>query len=850
MSQQNRQLPRPSKGIVAGITLVACIVVLAALLLSQQQNMRLELFVYAAVVAVETFALTLTLTRRHELSNTPDVSDTSNVPAPRAVVEPQDADKNDDPSLIEQGSAEKSLLDKTEESINPALLDAADEEASSETSSYPEEETKAPERTSLLAHPSDLVDALTQDADPLGTLASLVKDAFDHASKLSDAPHGGEETFARWLSEAGLGEGSGPEEVEMPRTRIVRLHRNKLAYIRIEQPEVTYLARRKVLAIEAVLNRMLLVESLAGEGFADAGEGELYRLAQGAQDSICAQAAQLEWAIGRRGGKDGEWIARSIIATQLESWNLPYRLEATFRCSTLNSEAAIEVRLPDPEVFPRSRWSRELGRVIPTTGFMRQRAASSYALRLGILLAAGIFEASGHLRHVHVAGVFDTARKHVCLFSARFDADRFRMLVNLNSVSDPASIYRSFGARLHLTHGVLDAVEQHFSLDEERFCPRRRWSTPELSKRVLPTAEGKMLGVEQVSDLGCDGEAKIRSLSDKLSRKLNDSCENNVRALLNLAYRENDAAVTEAAQRTSRRLIAGEIGLTPDEVLEDFIEGDDLSRSVNKALVDLMHGRTQEAISNLADVLAPIEMAGSYEDKDNVTWRSFRSYAERALYNRLEAVEGELCKLVPTAYYDAHLLLSSALLERGHTDAALGEARLVSHLDPLDERARLRAVRALEVKGDVDGAMRELEELLELAYTPEGVAVGYYRLAFMCWQSGDIEGADACYRRALHFPSEISLAAATELTALNATNPSLLLNGAPDDEEVNQRLVERGIPLAPITSVTDALMECTAAAVDVEVFPVARSLAIALARLSGDDAAFTLADSLENEPDE
>lgn len=848
---------------MAAIALLICVAILIVVLLfSPQQNMRIELLICATVVAIETFALTLTLARKNKSSDSQNKTEVAphNTQLTATSQKAADLDATHEPETMNVSEKESSsedqqensneLSDKTSSSVNPALPTSTDEADAPETSTYPEEDSQVPEQSNPLAHPSELVDSLTQATNPLATLTELVKSTFKHANKLPGTSYGAAETFARWLSEAGLGESSDAEEVEMPRIRLVRLPRNSLAYFRIEQPETTYLARRKVLAVEAVLNRMLLVESLAGEGLAEDGEGELYRLAQGAQDSICAQAAQFEWAIGRRGGKDGEWIARSIIATQLESWNLPYRMEATFRCSTLNSEAAIEIRLPDPEVFPRSRWSRELGRVIPTTGFMRQRIASTYALRLGILAAAGIFEASGHLRHVHVAGVFDTARRHRCLYSVRFDADRFRMLVDLNSVSDPASIYRSFNARLHLTHGVLQTVEQHFSLDEERFCPRRRYAIPELSERVLPTAEANMLGAARVADLGCNGEAKMYALGDKLSRTLSDSCENNVRALLNLAYRENDTAVTEAAKRTSKRLITGEIGLTPDDVVEDFVAGDDLTRGVNKALVDIMHGRTQEAINNLADILAPIEIAGSYEDQANVTWRSFRSYAERALYNRLEAVEGELCKLVPTAYYDAHLLLSSALLERGHTDAALGEARLVSRLDPLDERARLRAVRALEIKGDVDGAMRELEELLELAYTPEGVAVGYYRLAFMCWQSGDIEGADACYRRALHFPSEVSLAAATELTALNATNPALLLNGAPDDEEVNQRLVERGIPLAPITPVTDALMECTAAAVDVEVFPVARSLAIALARLSGDDAAFTIADSLENEPDD
>lgn len=833
------------------VLIIGVAVLIAGLLFMLQSGIQLELIVFATVVSIETVALILIFTRKRRPADVSHASLPVSDDATPAHIAQNRSDTDTSGELVSENPNEtdpaESDAGKTTTPSDPALLPTTDETASSEEM-YPEEDSQAPEQSNPLAHPSALVDSLTQAVDPLTTLAELVKDTFDHTQKVSEPTSGVAETFARWLSEAGLGEDS--EEAEMPRTRLVRLYRNSLAYIRIEQPETTYVARRKVLAVEAVLNRMLIVESLAGEGLSEDGEGELYRLAQSAQDSICAQAAQFEWAIGRRGGKDGEWAARSIIATQFESWTLPYRLEATFRCSTLNSEAAVEIRLPDPEVFPRSRWSRELGRVIPTTGFMRKRAASAYALRLGILVAAGMFEASGHLRHVHVAGVFDTARRHCCLFSVRFDADRFRMLVDLEAVSDPASIYRSCNARLHLTHGVLDPVDQHFSLDEERFCPRRRYATPELSQRVLPTAEGKMLGATRVADLGCDGEAKLRSLGDKLSRSLTDSCENNVRALLNLAYRENDAAVTEAAQRTSERLITGEVGLTPDEVVDDFVAGDNLTRSVNKALVDITHGRTQEAINNLADVLAPLEMEGAYEDQANITWRSFRSYAERALYNRLEAVEGELCNIVPTAYYDAHLLLASALLERGHTDAALGEARLVSHLDPLDERARLRAVRALEVKGDIDGAMRELEELLELAYTPEGVAVGYYRLAFMCWQSGDIEGADACYRRALRFPSELSLAAATELTALNATNPSLLLNGTPDDEEVNQRLVERGIPLAPITPVTDALMECTAAAIDVEVFPVARSLARALARLSGDDAAFTIADSLENEPDD
>lgn len=696
-----------------------------------------------------------------------------------------------------------------------------------------------------LARPSELVDALAQDGDPLGTLRGLVA----AAQAREDAPEP-EATFARWLAEAGLGEGSGPEEVEAPRTRVVRLRRTELAYLRIEEPQVTYLARRKVLAVEAALNRMLLVEALAGEGLPQAGPGELYRHAQGLADSICAQAAPLGWAIGRRGGREGEWAVRSIIATQIEGWRLPYRLEATFRCSVLNGEVAFEVTLPDPECFPRTRWSRELGRVIPTSSHMRSRAATAYALRLGLLLAAGAFEASGNVRRVHVAGIRETARHRSCLFSASFGADRFRMLVDLAHVSDPAGCYRALGARISLDAGVLRPVEQGFSLEEERFCPRRRQLAPELSDRILPSAEGRALGAVRARDLASDEGARLHELADELVRNLGTSCEQDVRALMDLARREGSGAVAEAARRTAGRLIDGTVGETPDEVVEEFVGGDELSRGVREAFLDLAGSRAGEAVSRLADLLAPLEVDGTYEDAGGVAWRSFRSHAERALYNRLEADDAERCRLVPGAYYDAHLVLASALLERGDAEAALQEARRLTGMAPLDERGRLRAVRALELMGDVEGAAHELAELLERAYTPEAVAVGYYRLAFMCWQSGDVEGADACYRRSLRFPSEMALAAAGELLFLDATNPALAVAGTPTDEEVDRRLTERGIPLAPVDRVTQTLLECTAAAVEVEVFPVARSLAQALARLSGDDVAFALADSLEGEPDE
>lgn len=763
-----------------------------------------------------------------------------------------------------------------------------------------EEVALAPELLDM----DELAHTLLHADDAIAELKHLVGNIRTKEAHVADgegtAPDAVSSYLARGLDEAGL----FAADADLPDVTVIRPSRSKTFYLRVDEAQVAWPDMVRVLAIEGALNRALFAwehlsteaedagaaldaqalalkapedgqadgtgsaaspadttdtaiptepEALAGTPD-DAGDApftgtptieDCYRFNQALISSIAAQVGTDPIPHASMGDIMGEWGVRQSISAGIETFRLPLRLVANFRVNLMGGDAAIVTKFVPAGAQPASVWSEELGRIVPASHQMREMEATSYALRCILLLASHAFRCSRRLCHVFVAVVLDTPTRHACLLTGDVAREALREL-DLARSFDAVAACRQLGLTFKLQDGALTEVEQGFSLDDERFCPSTRYATVDLSSRLLPRFEANLLGATRVSDLAINENAHRSEVARELFRELTPSTEKNVREILGLTSRDSDPSVVDAGRRTARALIDGSLSDDDAYGMEDeFVDGDELTRACQRASQLLERNRAHEAVGVLTDALAPIDALDTYTDTDTVVWREFTSYVARTLYNRLLAKPGVTVRLVPDAYFGAQLLMATALMLDGKTEAALSFARRAQDLNPLDMSGTLRATRCLEILGRQDEAARELRHYLAYAFDPQGIGTCYYRLAFMEWHLGNLDVADACYQKAVVSRASCSGAAMLELQTMRA----MTATKGVEPKQVEKVLEEADVPLAPTEKVVGVLVEAAQAATDAEVFPVARSFATLLGALSGDDVMHGVVNSLEREPD-
>lgn len=750
----------------------------------------------------------------------------------------------------------------------------------------------------------ELAHTLLHADDAIAELKHLVGNIRTKEAHAADgegtAPDAVSSYLARGLDEAGL----FAADADLPDVTVIRPSRSKTFYLRVDEAQVAWPDMVRVLAIEGALNRALFAwehlsaeaedaeaaldaqalalkapedgqadgmdssaspadttdtaiptepEALAGtpdDAGATLSTGtptieDCYRFNQALVSSIAAQVGTDPIPHASMSDVMGEWGVRQSISAGIETFRLPLRLVVNFRVNLMGGDAAIVTKLVPAGAQPASVWSEELGRIVPASHQMREMEATSYALRCVLLLASHAFRCSRRLCHVSVAVVLDTPTRHACLLTGDVARRALREL-DLARSFDAVDTCRQLGLTFKLRDGALTEVEQGFSLDDERFCPSTRYATVDLSSRLLPRFEANLLGATRVSDLAINENAHRSEVARELFRELTPSTEKNVREILGLTSRDSDPSVVDAGRRTARALIDGSLSDDDAYGMEDeFVDGDELTRSCQRASQLLERNRAHEAVGVLTDALAPIDALDTYTDTDTVVWREFTSYVARTLYNRLLAKPGVTVRLVPDAYFGAQLLMATALMLDGKTEAALGFARRAQDLNPLDMSGTLRATRCLEILGRQDEAARELRHYLVYAFDPQGIGTCYYRLAFMEWHLGNLDVADACYQKAVVSQASCSGAAMLELQTMRA----MTATKGVEPKQVEKVLEEADVPLAPTEKVVGVLVEAAQAATDAEVFPVARSFATLLGALSGDDVMHGVVNSLEREPD-
>lgn len=671
------------------------------------------------------------------------------------------------------------------------------------------------------------------------------------ATAEAPAPSGAELFAARQLEEAGL----FATDVDLPSMQCIRTREAGMLYLRVVDPHLPYLAKLRVLKLEAALNAIRYVASYFDD-LSDVTTEDCYRLNQELARSICSQSPAVSELVEPQDGDapDGEWAVRRAISTAIESLQLPYRLTASFRTNVGDGNVSIKVDLTPEQVWPSSLFVEGMG-VVASTREMRRKAASDYALRLALLLAASAFRASRKVLHVWVAGTVDTATRHWCYLSVDFDRGRFERL-DLQHLGDLRQVYRSFVPTMRYEDGILRPVAQGFQLDEPRFNPPTRYVPVSLSSRRLRAETAKALGTERVCGLAIEEADKRSVMAADIARNLvpaaeADSTQRNVRMILDAAADDPDPTVRSAATRTARRLIDGTVEEDPLSIAHEFVQGDELSRAAERGRDLLAHQDPSGAIKAVGPVVDDVDSRGTYADSALVRWRYFSNYVDRALYNRLEAegeTPGSTTMLVPDAYFECHAILCGARLLSGDALDAEDHARRLVELAPLDKGAALQLVRCLEAQGKNEDAAQTLVGMLERGHDPEGIGIAYYRLAFFEWKLGHPVATEACYQMALRFLPGLVSVVALEVATLMAQGGGSF-SGDMDEGAVRRALEAQGIPVAPTKEMADLFYDCTRASVDAEVFPVAQNFVATLEQFAPDDVVIGILRSMGGLPD-
>ena len=712
------------------------------------------------------------------------------------------------------------------------------------------EKDLGPARDAAQGAPADVshldLDALSRklatSPDPAHALRAFVADVRlrTESAEAGPAPSALETYLAERLDEADL---AGADGVSLPAFRVVRPTTSNLFYLRMDDEEVPWLAKLKLLRVEAALNGALLA-TLGLEHADEASLEELVAFEGRCARSVVAQAPRL--AARQEIPARGEWAVRGAISEAIESAQLPHRLTARFRVNEAAGLAAFEVDVVSPRIWSATARVDGLG-IVAATSEMRRRAASEYNLRVAVMLAGYALAVAPGLSEVWVAGIEDSGASHACYYSARITRAQLEG-VDLSGPVDPWAVMRAAGARVDEHDRTLAPVPQGFSLDDEALCPARRWQPVELSEERLSPGRAHELGAERRCDLGIDEAAARRRAVDELVRQLGDSTAQNVAALLAVGGEGAPEDVRAAARRCVEALIEGTLADDPLAIAEAFVAGGELERGVGEARAAFA-ARDLEAAERCArSALSPADDAGAYADAPGLTWRAFDTYADRVLYNRLVAAPGERARLVPDAYPEGHLIVSACALARGDVGEALAHARLAREVAPLSTQASLHLSQCLEASGDAAGAADELRRVLSLAHDGETIGLAYLRMSQLQWQAGHVLAAQACYQLACARLGAPVLVAGLAVVALigqvgSASGSSL------SQEQVASALAAEGIPLAPTEEVGAALLEAAGAAVDGELFGVGRDVVRALCSVLRDDVVLGVYRSLEDEPD-
>lgn len=554
--------------------------------------------------------------------------------------------------------------------------------------------------------------------------------------------------------------------------------------------------------------------------------------------------------------------------------------------------------------------------LIPAGKAVRRKDASAYTLRVALLLASFAFRASTRIQHVWVQAVREgTTRKDYVL---SVDFDRARMAtIDLHHTENLQAIYHRFVPAMRYEDAVLRPILPLCNIEDQRFCPARRYTSIQDNTTKLRAAAARALGSKYASGLTISQNERAMYIGQELLGNLysaaTSTCayEHNVRELFACAKKYNDPLIDEAARRCAAKLVHQELACEPATIVNEFVGGGALNTACKQAVKACNRRRYDAVIDLLEPIIDTVDVNETYVSDEQVSWQYFANYVDRARYNvecdaerawRAHAAKyagvqaagtagaqavgdgrtridkraskfpartglvsnvrnvhhNKTVMLVPDALFEARMCLSVAYGEKQQLNKAIVQAQRLVDIAPVDTRARMVLINSLVHAKKVDEAQTQICQLMQLAHENESLAFAYYNMAHIQAYKHHQLAAKACYDLAVHFMPELEEASATPAHMYLSEGrivPVIIHNDGFDVEhiptdDIQEILQAYNIPIAPTKQTISFLLKGTKAAINAELFSVARNFVRHMFNLTQDDVFVGIARSIERSPQE
>ncbi|WP_232050942.1 hypothetical protein [Arabiibacter massiliensis] len=710
---------------------------------------------------------------------------------------------------------------------------------------------------------------------PLAAFRTVSAEVRAAASDPVCRPPALERCLAQWLSEAGLDE-LDARGVKDDALRLVRTTRYADTFYLAVEDEGARVPLRTVWALEAAVNRFLLVSEAFGENVPAATDIDCARWDAYLIEAAGMQRPRLgELSDAPDGAEGGEWAFRCAMGGAIERLRLPVRIDAVVDADVAAGVAALELTVPDGPFMPAWAWADApqgagAGSWAQPDEAAREAQARRYAMHLGLALAAAALEAAPTLRRVDVvarpfveppakaegaaAGEFPGLETRPAWYRASFDRAAFEATQGFDAAraGDPAPLFASCGTRFD----VADA--DAFAALKPLPSAASRVDLPEAAEVALGEEAAYVLGAESCAELRISYDTALRrraeGLADEVVRAESASAAIRiVRAEQERAEAADDDRAREACTRLMAALAEGEVDAGDQNAVVGRFLGDDRCLPALARARALAQHDPGQAADVLIDAVVEAAALDGFSDGAATVYRTFDSYAGRMLYNRARrdgqgaperahADAGKRVLMATDSFYLCHLEIVRLLehsFERAD-DAQRFGLRAVE-MAPATAAGFRQLGRAYMLVGDMENAAEVLVEGLRIAVQPSDISMAYYQLAYVLWKAGRPEPGAACYLKSLMVSQVIALQATAELQELVEETGVALVERA----QVDSELARFGIPVAPTEDVLEALGSGAAAAVDEGLFPVARNLLALRLRYRPDDALVNVMRSLE-----
>ena len=417
------------------------------------------------------------------------------------------------------------------------------------------------------------------------------------------------------------------------------------------------------------------------------------------------------------------------------------------------------------------------------------------------------------------------------LVTVTFTRGEFMERLGECGLSDPTGTYRMFDAEMDVDGlGALKPVDAALNLRDSRFSPAGSQEEPELSDVTFDHNTAQLFGCRDMSGLSIQRVDLLQRAVGEFHRIAQDPLLESVakaKQAMDIINAIADPELTVLAPQVTSALIDGKD--TPDF---SFRVADELDAERIKARDLLFSGQVDQSVE-LAE--AALERMDQLFASNPGVPRYFNSYAERVIYNRMFATEGERTVLIPDNLFYAHMELADVLAQVKGVKAALPHLNAMVRYAPAYPLSHLKLAVQLARSEDWDPARAACLNALHVALDREDASFAYYRLAYAEWMCDHFDIAAAAYIMSEEIaPARIAMLEG-ELQELIGRAQSQCIPVPTNVSEAMHVLTQAGLPVWPNTQVASLVRKAARVCVDEGMFVPARTLSVAASRMDDEE---------------